>query len=320
MNDVYTYECQHAFHPGIAADYDVTTALMVQHVHFWISRNKKAGVNNHDGRTWMYQTIEAMALAFPYWSKKQTERAIEKCVSNGILIKGNYNKTKYDRTCWYAFSNEVKFGISRKREKPFPKSENGRTEIGTPIPDTKTDTEEKLLPEVVVSPDSEEEKTPSATIASGERKVNTPPTEKESVVVPSFALELGADEDSYSRLAKLFSQEQIFAACEVAKSQGTRPDNFFGWIRDCIEKGWKPKASSESNAQANAKWWYENHHKKFDGKTIAYTTITTCNKYVEFVRGGAGNNTQCIEYTDPNFQARIKAIISELIDFARRHE
>ena len=118
----YSYTNNHSFHPQIAADYDVPIALLVHHLHFWIDRNAKRGTNCYDGRTWMYDTIEEMAKHFPYWSLKQVERLLDKAVKKGVLRKGNHNKNKYDRTCWYAFENEEKFAISRNREMKIPKS------------------------------------------------------------------------------------------------------------------------------------------------------------------------------------------------------
>jgi hypothetical protein len=73
-----------------------------------------------------------VAAHFPYWSIKQVERLLKKLTDRKILIKGNYNKLKFDRTVWYAFGDESGNGV--------PKSGNGNSDIGIPIPDTKPDT------------------------------------------------------------------------------------------------------------------------------------------------------------------------------------
>ena len=39
-------------------------------------------------------------------SLNKVRYTIDKLLSLKIIKKGNYNKTKYDRTCWYAFEND----------------------------------------------------------------------------------------------------------------------------------------------------------------------------------------------------------------------
>lgn len=131
----------HSFDIHIAEEYkSVDIAILTWHFQYWIMKNKRLGRNEHDGRTWTYQTIEEIAAVFPYWSGKQVERLLNKAVELDILIKGNFNKAKFDRTLWYAFKNEGKFSISRFREMEIPESGNPSPEIGRPIPDTLPDT------------------------------------------------------------------------------------------------------------------------------------------------------------------------------------
>lgn len=146
----------------------------------------------------------------------------------------------------------------------------------------------------------------------------TPPLEK-VVVVSSVFQEIGGDADSWERLRKLYSEEQINAAAEVAKSQGTRPDIVFGWIRDCIEKGWKPKASGEDVVRRNKRVMVDRFN-RIDGMQIGGETITVLNKHVEFLRGGASNIATYIEYTDPAFEQKMEVKIAELNERKRRHE
>ena len=134
----YSYTNAHAFHPQIAADYGVDIAILVHYMHFWIDKNARSGKNHYDGHTWMYQPLKDLKSAFPYWTVRQVEWLIKKAVSKGILIKGNYNNTKYDRTCWYAFADEKKFSISQNCEMEKTELRNGfRTNV-TPIPVNKT--------------------------------------------------------------------------------------------------------------------------------------------------------------------------------------
>ena len=120
----------HSFDIHIATEYkSIEIATLVWHFQYWIMKNKRLGRNFIEGRTWTYQTNLEIAAAFPYWSIYQVERLIKKAIELKILRKHNYNKSQFDRTVWYAFENEEKFGISRFREMESAESGNGIREI-----------------------------------------------------------------------------------------------------------------------------------------------------------------------------------------------
>lgn len=120
----------------------VELAILVHHFAYWVDYNTRSKKNYHDGKFWTYQTIDEIANHFPYLSRKQVERYMKKLTDQNILVKGNYNKTKFDRTVWYTFSDEWsnrrEKPISRNREMEKPESGNQSPDIGTPIPHTKT--------------------------------------------------------------------------------------------------------------------------------------------------------------------------------------
>tara|TARA_R110002126_G_scaffold77229_2_gene192654 strand:- start:3451 stop:4299 length:849 start_codon:yes stop_codon:yes gene_type:complete len=120
----------------------VELAILVHHFAYWVDYNTRSKKNYHDGKFWTYQTIGEIANHFPYLSKKQVERYMKKLTDQNILVKGNYNKTKFDRTVWYTFSDEWsnrrEKPISRNREMEEPEPGNQSPDIGTPIPHTKT--------------------------------------------------------------------------------------------------------------------------------------------------------------------------------------
>lgn len=152
----------HSFDIDLASQYGVEESILIHHFLHWIRFNKASNKNFHEGRTWMYQTLDDIANHFPYWSKDNVRDLIER-LCNGknrkskkedqefepVLIKGNFNKIPFDRTVWYAFKDENKFMIKTQKSNNYyergnpqigngdlPKSSVG--EIPTPIPDTKT--------------------------------------------------------------------------------------------------------------------------------------------------------------------------------------
>lgn len=131
----------HSFHVETAQEIGVEKAILLQHIAYWVGFNERAKKNFRDGRTWMYQSLEQMACHFPYWNKDKIFRMLKQLVKDGYLVKGNFNKSAYDRTAWYAISDAK--CISQKCEMDGAKSQNGNWESATPIPDTKTEPKEE---------------------------------------------------------------------------------------------------------------------------------------------------------------------------------
>ncbi len=116
-------------------------ALLIHHINYWIKFNERAGKNFHEGKYWMYQTIQEMSHHFPYLSEKQIRTHLSKLVEMGILIKGNFNKMKMDHTSWYTIDFQKLFTFCPNGQIDFSKREKGSSQMGRAIPDTKTHTE-----------------------------------------------------------------------------------------------------------------------------------------------------------------------------------
>lgn len=82
-------------------------SIVIQQVHYWLEINRKAKINFHDGRTWTYNSIANWQKEnFDFWSVDTVKRTFAKLVKSKILLKGNYNKYKYDKTTWYTIDYE----------------------------------------------------------------------------------------------------------------------------------------------------------------------------------------------------------------------
>lgn len=86
-----------------AIKYGVNEAIMLESFRHWIDFNTNNHKNFHDGRTWTFNSVEAFGLTYPYWSKGQINRILNSLISQNVIVTGNYNKLKTDRTRWYAF-------------------------------------------------------------------------------------------------------------------------------------------------------------------------------------------------------------------------
>lgn len=132
---------EYGFDIDEAIQFGLNEAIMLKNLKFWIAKNKSNDKHFYDGRTWTYNSVKSFKELFPFWSKGQIERILLSLKNKGIIITGNYNKLRFDRTVWYAFDDENRFmhflktgnEISQKQEMRFPENEK-------PIPDNNTDT------------------------------------------------------------------------------------------------------------------------------------------------------------------------------------
>jgi hypothetical protein len=111
---------EHSFNIEVAQEYGVNAAIVLRHLQFWIIKNKTHNKNFHDGRYWTYYSVSAFTKIFPYLTKKQVRRALQVLIDHNVILKGDYNKFKNTKTCWYAFVEESSFAPEgRPDKKPF---------------------------------------------------------------------------------------------------------------------------------------------------------------------------------------------------------
>lgn len=129
---------QHSFDVEIAKEYGLKEAILMNHLWFWIEKNKANEIHYYDGTYWTYNSVKAFNKLFPYLSESQINNTLKELKDKGIIQTGNYNKSSYDRTMWYAFT---KMGISimQKCKMDNVKISNGYVENVKTIPDINTD-------------------------------------------------------------------------------------------------------------------------------------------------------------------------------------
>jgi len=125
----------HSFDIAHAKKYGVDEAIMISNFQYWLKKNWANDKHKHDGRTWTYNSVSAFEKMFPYWTSKQIRRILESLVSQDVLVRGEYNKSVYDRTSWYAFADESTFLYGNS---DLPKWETQGDQKGEPIPNINT--------------------------------------------------------------------------------------------------------------------------------------------------------------------------------------
>lgn len=140
----------HNFDTEIAEQYGLLESILLNNIYYWIEKNRANNANFYDGTYWTYNSTRAFNELFPYVSERQIKNALRHLREEGILLTGNYNKSTYDRTLWYALSKK---GLSIVQKCPMekPLEDDGKGDNVPPIPDIKPDNKPDIEPDSISS-------------------------------------------------------------------------------------------------------------------------------------------------------------------------
>ena len=96
----------YSFDIDISKKYGVDEAIVIENFRFWIAKNKANGANIKAGKTWTYNSLQALCVLFPFWTEKQIRRVLDSLFHQGVIVKGQHSDSKSNRTTWYAFKHE----------------------------------------------------------------------------------------------------------------------------------------------------------------------------------------------------------------------
>ena len=104
-------EQDHHFNVEEATKYGIEKAILLHNIRFWLQKNKANKNNKHrhfNGNIyyWTYNSREAFGELFPYFVPRNISRWLLELEKDGVLLSGNFNKSKYDRTKWYTIKDE----------------------------------------------------------------------------------------------------------------------------------------------------------------------------------------------------------------------
>lgn len=86
--------------PELAAEIGLHESIILLQIDFWIA------IHGHwqEGKKWTYQSVRDIQKMFPYISLATINRAIHGLIDKGLILEGNYNEYKYDKTRWFAIN------------------------------------------------------------------------------------------------------------------------------------------------------------------------------------------------------------------------
>lgn len=97
---------------------DLNEAVILNQLNYWIEINRKAKKNLHDGRYWVFNTYQTWKETdFDFWSTDTIRRTLTRLENKGIVLTGNYNKMKIDKTKWYTIDYEKLQELINEHEK-----------------------------------------------------------------------------------------------------------------------------------------------------------------------------------------------------------
>ncbi len=89
--------------PELAVKIGLNEAIVLQQLHYWLIKS----TNIRDDKKWIYNSIREWQEQFPFWSVDTIRRALNRLINSGIVIKGEYSKTSFDKTTWYTINYDV---------------------------------------------------------------------------------------------------------------------------------------------------------------------------------------------------------------------
>lgn len=97
---------EHHFNTEIAKEYGIEESILLHHFYYWIAKNAANDKHFHDGLYWTYNSKKAYADFFVYMNETKIFRVIKHLEEKEIVVKGNYNTNKWDKTKWYAITKK----------------------------------------------------------------------------------------------------------------------------------------------------------------------------------------------------------------------
>lgn len=107
----------------------VDKAIILQQLNYWVKKSK----NYHDGRPWVYNSMESWAKQFPWIKSKTTIKKHFKDLKKlGLVLTANFNQYSFDRTTWYTINYGAleKFSDDFLAKKAAEKQEDAVQSIG----------------------------------------------------------------------------------------------------------------------------------------------------------------------------------------------
>jgi len=81
-------------------------AILIQHIGYWLIKNKANHTCYKDGSYWTYTSSEALAEIFPYLNSRSIRRYMTELERDGYIKSAQFKKQNFWHIKYYALTNE----------------------------------------------------------------------------------------------------------------------------------------------------------------------------------------------------------------------
>lgn len=117
----------HSFCTEFAERYSIESAIIIEHLYWWLHKNACESDMIKEDRVWCYFSAKGMAKYIPYMNSQKIRRELKKLEELEVVKVGNFNKQPTNQTLWYCFTdkflselNDANYDVS-----DFSKMKNG---------------------------------------------------------------------------------------------------------------------------------------------------------------------------------------------------
>ncbi len=113
--------------PALATEVGLNESIVLLQLEFLVS------ISDHfiEGKRWTFQSINDLRAMFPFWCRETINRAIVSLERQELIVVGNYNRHKYDKTRWFALNPA---GIQRLKSVQLADGDVTERRVSTPEP------------------------------------------------------------------------------------------------------------------------------------------------------------------------------------------
>ena len=83
---------------SLAQAIGLNEAIMLQKINLWLNCKPKEA----NGRAWIYNSYKSWQEQLPFWSESTIRRTLKSLLDQKLILVGNFNKVKFDKTTWYS--------------------------------------------------------------------------------------------------------------------------------------------------------------------------------------------------------------------------
>jgi hypothetical protein len=89
--------------PSLAVQIGLNEAIVLQQLHYWLHHAK----THHDGKKWVYKTVDEWKSEFPFWGDSTIKRAFASLRQRDLVLIQQLSRIKSDHTNYYTINYET---------------------------------------------------------------------------------------------------------------------------------------------------------------------------------------------------------------------